>query len=482
MNKQKFFDILQEIHPPENLELIKSTVDFAQDIYNNDQRNNGQSVLDHCFYTALLLAEMHLSDVMIQAAILHELPKYKDDYEVLITKKFGTELAGLIHSAYQLGKVRYRGLDKYVENLRNMFMSTALDIRVILVRFADRIHNLMTLSGISEHKRARIAQESIEIYAQIAHRLGITHIQDALELLSFPYAYPEDVAWIDDLYHSDEFKHKELVLVNLISELDLHLKNADVKPIEVYGRKKQKYSLYKKLMRKDKDINKVFDVVAARVIVKDIAACYHVLGIIHQHWRPMPGRIKDYIANPKPNGYRSLHSTVFDDAGNIIEIQIRTPEMHEEAQYGIAAHWIYKTNNPNNQSIDQSWIKKLARWKRSAEKEQKYVENFKLDVFKNRIYVFTPKGDVIELPAGATPIDFAYHIHTDIGNSCKKAFINGKPVNLNAELRNGDMIEVITNPQKTKPDAQWLKFAITRTARTSIKSSLAHKKTKLLHK
>jgi len=360
--------------------------------------------------------------------------------------------------------------------LRKMFMAIAEDVRVVFIKFADRIHNLKTLYSLTPVKQQRIARESLEIYAPIANRLGMEEIKGELEDLSFPYVYPEEYKWVLDISkkrYEEQKRFTDRVIKIIQKEL---LENSSVKIVKLEGRAKRYYSLYQKILRKDMDINKVYDLVALRIIVEDIEDCYRVLGHIHQLWPPVPGRIKDYIAQPKPNGYQSLHTTVFGPDGRITEFQIRTQKMHEEAELGVAAHWLYKDKNiKENLKISQEklkWIQGLLDEKDNGKTPKHYLNSLKLDFFKNRIFVFTPKGDVIDLPEGATPIDFAYHIHSDIGNKCAGAKVNDKIATLQTPLKSGDVVEIIIDKNRKGPSENWLSIAQTHAARDKIKAAL----------
>lgn len=347
----------------------------------------------------------------------------------------------------------------------------AEDIRVMIIKFADRIHNLMTLEALEEKKRYRIALESLEIFAPIAHRLGMGEFKGLLEDLSFPYVYPKEfdrTKNIRDQLFTDGESYIERVLALLRAEL----KEAHIPFREVHGRKKQLYSFYQKLVKKEWQTDKIYDIVAFRIITSDIADCYAALGIIHKTWRPIKGRIKDYIAQPKPNGYKSLHTTVFGPEGRSIEFQIRTQEMHNEAEYGVAAHWHYDERGVKLPAKDIIWAKELAQIQKDVLTNLSDLEQLKVDFFNNRIFTFTPRGDVIDLPEDATPVDFAYSIHSDIGNTCTAARVNDLYVSLDTPLRSGDVVEIVVDKNRKGPSPDWLKSVKTHVARSHIKNSL----------
>lgn len=454
---------------------IRLAFDFANKAHKGQKRLNNDDYITHPLSTALILADMKLSDNIIIAGLLHDVPEDTEYTIKDIEDVFGKDVANLVAGITKLGKIKYRGIERYLENLRKMFLAMAADIRVVLIKCADRIHNLETLEYLPKEKQERIAKESLEIFAQIAQRLGIAHLQNQIEMKAFPFAYPREYKWVKSLISPNYQQTKQRQLAKIINRLPSILKNHNIEYVKVYGRTKELYSLYKKLLRKGRDINKVYDFIALRIIVKNIEDCYKLLGLIHQNWQPVVGRIKDYIAQPKPNGYQSLHTTIFDDEKNILEIQIRTEEMHETAEYGIAAHWLYKAERGQIDEADIAWLKELTKWQKNFAKDEKYLEQLKLDVFQSRIFVFTPKGDVVELPEDSTPIDFAYHVHTRIGDSCNKALVNTKLVPLSTKLKNGDMVEIITNPHKKIPKAEWLNFVKTRTARNRIRAKVRQK-------
>lgn len=468
-------DILRKNHPQADQDLLELAYDFADKAHENQMRLTGDPYIIHPLHTAITLAKMKLSPPIIAAALLHDVPedtaKTIDD----IRKEFGEDIASMVAGVTKLGAIKYRGMERYIENLRKMFIAMAQDIRVVFIKFADRLHNLKTLEILPAKKRYRIALETLEIYAPIANRLGMGEMRGELEDLSFKYVYPAEYEWTLSQV-KESYRRKKGLLEAAIKEANSFLKAAEISPLSIHGRRKHLYSLYKKLLSKDKDIEKVHDLIALRVIVKDIADCYAALGVVHQAWKPLKGRIKDYIAQPKPNGYRSLHTTVFLENGEIIEVQIRTREMHEEAEYGIVAHWRYdeagKTINIPKEAV---WMAELAKVQKEFDGKKAFLESLeslKIDVFHNRIFVFTPKGDVIDLPEDATPIDFAYNIHSDIGDQCAGAVVNEQIASLDTPLKSGDVVHIIVNKDRRGPSPDWLKFAKTRGARGKIKAEI----------
>ena len=464
---------LAKYHPKADTDLVRLAYDFAETAHRGQTRLSGEPYITHSLATAQNLADMRLPTALVVAGILHDVPE-DTKYTLLdIKKNFGDEVGHLVAGITKLGTLKYRGMDRYAENLRKMFLAMAEDIRVILIKFADRLHNLETLDSQPEHKRKRIALESLEIFAPIANRLGMGDIKGKIEDFSFKHLQPDEYAWTQGLI-AERLPKLEKHLERAKHEILNDLKNADIKVISAHGRLKHIFSLYKKILKYDKDINKVHDVVALRLIVPTIADCYAALGIIHARWKPLKGRIKDYIAQPKPNGYQSLHTSVFCD-DEIVEFQIRTPEMHEAAEFGIAAHWQYDEKDKQSTKVDRtvSWVQDLAALQREMQDQKtfmKSLQSLKVDVFQNRIFVFTPKGDVIELPEDGTPVDFAYSIHTDIGRTCVGARINDVLVSLDTALHSGDVVEIMTDKNRKAPSADWLKFVKTHGARVKIKS------------
>jgi len=453
-----------------DLELLELAYDFAKEAHKGQRRLSGKDYIEHPLQTADELAKIGMDQASIIAGLLHDVPEDTDHALSDIKKNFGSEVAMLVEGITKLGKVKYRGIERYVENLRKMFVAMASDIRTIIIKFADRLHNLRTLHALPKRKQERIAKETLEIYAPIAHRLGIGVFRTALEDISFKYAMPKEYAWVKDLMKNRN-KPLNKVLHQVEKKIHQDLKKHNIKVIDLHGRAKGLYSLYRKLLIHEKDINQIYDLVALRLIVPSIPDCYASLGIIHSRYKPLKGRIKDYIAQPKPNHYRSLHTTVFAESGEIIEIQVRDPKMHEEAEYGIAAHWHYNEagSNPDWKEEHLDWIKELACWHKHKEDNTDYLRSLKIEVFQNRIFVFTPNGDVINLPEGSTPVDFAYRIHTEVGNKAIGAKINNQIVPLDSVLKSGDMVEIMVDKNRKAPNYDWLKFVKTRSARAKIR-------------
>lgn len=461
--------IIKKNDPKADLDLVQLAYDFADLAHQEQKRLSGEPYMIHSLSTAITLAEMKLNLPIIMAGLLHDVPEDTAVSLAEIKKNFGPDVASMVEGITKLGKLKYRGLERYIENLRKMFVAIATDIRVIIIKFADRLHNLKTLEVQPEKKRLRIALESLEIYAPIANRLGMGEMKGQLEDLSFKYVNPQEYAWISQLV-TESYQQRKKWLDEIKDITKKELKSSHIQILSFHGRVKHLYSLYQKLLRYHRDINCIYDLVALRIIVKDLADCYATLGVIHKLWRPLPGRIKDYISQPKPNGYQSLHTTVFGSEGRVVEFQIRTQKMHEEAEYGIAAHWRYDEQGAAIPAKQIAWVKELASLQKDSLSRLRDLEHLKIDVFQNHIFVFTPKGDVIDLPEAASPIDFAYAIHTDLGNQCVGARINDQLSSIDTPLKSGDVIEILVDKNRQGPNIDWLKFAKTNTARNHIKT------------
>lgn len=469
---------VQMHHLKADADMIRLAYDFADAAHKGQKRASGEPYITHPLACAQTLAEMKMPPAIVIAGLLHDVPEDTAVTLKEIEKNFGADIASMVRGITKLGKIKYRGAERYIENLRKMFMAMADDLRVIFIKFADRLHNLETLESLHPEKRLRIALESLEIYAPIANRLGMFEMKGRLEDAAFKYVYPEEYGWTVSTT-KEKLAERERYIKKEARILESNLRKSGVKFINIYGRAKRLYSLYQKLQRHDRDISKIYDLIALRIIVREVADCYSVLGIVHSIWKPMRGRIKDYIAQPKPNGYQSLHTTVFTEDGKIIEVQIRTERMQEEAEYGIAAHWGYDEARSGRDEPKLKWIRELARLQKELNDKKQFLESLdslKIDIFQNRIFVFTPKGDVIDLPERATPVDFAYAIHSDIGDKCTGARINDALVALNTSLRSGDVVEIIIDKNRKSPSSDWVGFAKTHNARSKIKSTL--KKTK----
>jgi GTP pyrophosphokinase len=473
MTFQKILSTIRKFNPQKDLSLVEKAYRFAEKAHKGQKRKSGQDYIEHSLGTAQVLAEMNLDLPTIAAGLLHDVPEETSYSLQEVEREFGQEIGSLVHGITKLGKLKYRGLERYAENLRKMFVAMAKDIRIILIKFADRLDNLKTLGALPKEKQIRIARESLEIYAPIANRLGMGELKGQLEDLSFPYILPQEYQWLKRLATS-KYETRKIYIEKVKEKLQQELEKAGIKIIDIHGRLKHLYSLYQKLLKYDKDISRIHDLVALRVVVPEIKDCYAVLGVVHDLWRPLPDRFKDYIANPKPNGYQSLHTVVFCPGGEIVEIQIRTFRMHQEAEYGIASHWQYsEAGKPDSLPPARiRWLKEILEWQKEVKDNLRYLEKIKIDLFQDRIFVFTPKGDIINLPEGATPIDFAYHVHSDLGNHCVAALVNDKIAPLDRPLKNGDMVKILIDKNRKAPSRDWLDFVKTPSVRAKIRRFL----------
>jgi guanosine-3',5'-bis(diphosphate) 3'-pyrophosphohydrolase len=503
--------IIGELHNPSNQDkaLIQKAYDFAAKAHQEHKRYSGEPYMVHLASVGYKLASMGMGPRTIAAGLLHDsiedTPVTAED----IKQSFGDEVLFLVDGVTKLSSVRYRGTDRHNESLRKLFVATSQDIRVLIIKLVDRLHNMETLEHVPKEKQNRIARETLEIYVPVAHRLGMGKLRKELEDLAFPYVFPDQAKRVETCLHSRE-DDPQTVLEKERKVLQKRLAESGLTDFQTMYRVKGRYSLYHKLKRKEWDINAVYDLLAMRVIVASLEDCYRTLGIIHELWRPLPKRVKDYIAFPKPNGYQSIHTTVTTQNGVILELQIRTKKMHQEAEFGVASHVFYKqpesakeTNGtsskfsslipslfspfsrrspdkdlisesnptPHNQKIPR-WIAQIGQmYTQSDHSTDRFVEDAQSDFFSNRIFVFTPNGDVVDLPVGATPIDFAYAIHSEIGNHTSAVKVNQKMVQLDTELRNGDIVEVDTK-KNAHPSEKWLQFAKTSLARRRIRYAL----------
>ena len=469
---QEILDKIKKYAPNADVTPVIKAYELAKSAHAGVFRKSGEPYIIHPIAVANILADLELDMEVIAAGLLHDVVEdtpytYED-----ITELFGKDIADLVDGVTKLGKIKYQTKEEsQAENLRKMFLAMAKDIRVILIKLADRLHNMRTLKFMPEEKAKYKAKETLEIYGGIAHRIGISKIKWELEDLALKYIDPEGYRELSDKITMKRSQRQEYIdkIVHLLEE---KFKEVDIN-CEVSGRPKHFYSIYKKMKKKNKTFEEIYDLTAVRIIVDTVKDCYAVLGMVHTMWIPMPGRFKDYIAMPKPNLYQSLHTTVIGPDGEPVEIQIRTHEMHEIAENGIAAHWKYKEGITGNQDAKMEqklkWLRQMMEWEKDVQDPHEFLDALKDDVFNSQVYVFTPKGDVIELPAGSTPIDFAYRVHTNVGNKCTGAKINGKIVPINYKLQNGEIVEVITSSNSTGPSRDWLNIVQTPTARNRIR-------------
>jgi len=467
---QQIIDQVKKNDPQADTALIKLAYEFAESAHRGQKRKSGEPYIQHPMQTALTLAKIRAENDMIIAALLHDVPEDTGQDMKEIEKQFGKQVAGMVEGITKVSKIKYRGIERHTESLKKMFIAMAADVRVVLIRFADRMHNLETLDALPERKRQRIARETMEVYIPIASLLGIWFFKYTMEDLCFKYLYPEEYKKLEYRYQIEQKVENTQFIEKTKKIIVPKLKEEGI-TFEIQGRFKSLYSIFQKMQKKERKFSEIYDVFALRIIVENIADCYKTIGVIHSLWKPKPNRFKDYIAVPKPNGYQALHTTVFGPNGKITEFQVATRKMYDESLYGIAAHWYYK-NKKITLEKQPKWVRDIMDLMRQTVTSQEFVSTAKIDVFQDRIFTFTPKGDVIDLPDGSTPVDFAYAVHTDIGNQCVGVMINEKIAPLNTKLKSGDTVEIITEKNRLRPGKDWLKFVKTQRARNKIKASL----------
>lgn len=467
---------------------LKKVYSFALEKHKGQLRQTGEPFITHPLAVASILGGWGLDQASIEAALLHDLPEMSGVEIDEIQSSFGEEIGKLVEGVNRVGQVKLKGSQnlEFLENLRKMFVAMAQDIRVVLIRLADRLHNIQTLDAVPFSKQKRIALETLEIYAPLAERLGMGRLKGELEDLAFPYIYPDEYTWLQEIA-KPHFKYSEKNVSEMMNKLRLQLIKNGIKA-RVEGRPKRIYSLYKKMLRPEfnRDITKIYDLMAVRVITENTASCYSALGIIHQYWKPVPQHgISDFIAQPKPNGYQSIHTKIFDNKGNIVEIQIRSEAMHSQAEFGAAAHFAYsdaKSHGASDQQLKEgtafkvtekmSWVKQLAGWQDQVGSTGDSLEDYKLDALSSHIYVFSPNGDVYDLPENSTPIDFAFNVHSHLGYYIQTVKVNGKIVQLDHELKSGDVIEIKKSKTVKTPNKNWLRFVKTHKAKFEIRKAI----------
>jgi GTP pyrophosphokinase len=486
-------DVENLIRPSFNdseVQLVKSAFNFSQKAHRNQKRRSGEPYFNHCYQTALKLSEWHMDSATIAAGLLHDVIEDANIPLENLKEEFGEEVSFLVDGVTKISNVKYREENKenfrkkitktQAENIKKIILVLSQDLRVIFIKLADRLHNMKTLYALPPHKQKRIAFETSEIYAPLAYRIGMAEISGELDDLALPYIHPQEYKWLIENI-KERYEERQIYCEKIKAVIEQILKEKNIEPLKIDFRAKRYSSIYKKLFRLNMDLEQIYDLVALRIIVKTIEECYTVLGIIHQLWPPLPNKIKDYIAMPKPNGYRSLHTTVFCVDNKPTEFQIRTLEMHQQAENGIAAHWFYEQSKTTkhyikNQSVfadkkELAWVEQLRSWQKEFSDSEDFLQSLKIDFFSDRIFAITPKGEIVDLPAGATPVDFAYAIHTDLGNQCAGAKVNNKIVALNYQLQSGDLVEILVQKNK-KPSRSWLEFVKTAVAKKRIKAAI----------
>jgi len=499
-------DVIKLLESPseKDIALITKAYEFAKKAHEGHKRYSGEPYFNHLFRVAESLAEIGMGPNSISVGFLHDTIEDVEISPETIKKEFGEEILFLVDGVTKLGKLKYHWSQRHTESLRKLFVATSQDIRVVIIKLMDRRHNMMTLRYVPKKKQKRIALETLEIYAPIADRLGMGKIKQDLEDMAFPFVYPKEYSQVREIL-KEKSNENEKHLQKVLKTIKKALWKEGVRNFKTEERIKGLYSLYKKLERKNFDISKIYDVSALRIIVPTVSDCYKVLGIIHGMWIPIPGKIKDYIAFKKPNGYQSIHTTVFTGLTGTIEIQVRTEQMHQEAQFGIASHLSYKAKNDKEKNVGIDWIKQfipsfkfgtkesgrvikmvnkgqmnIPDWIKQVAEEntemsdterEEYIKEIKNDFFNHRIFTFTPDGEVIDLPIDSSPIDFAYAVHSDIGDHVYGAMVNGKMSSIETKLKNGDIVKILTK-EKSKPSRKWLVVAKTALAKRRIRNAI----------
>ncbi len=459
---------------PERLDpdVLERAYRYSERVHAGQKRQSGDDFVTHCVEVAKILADLQLDTVTVASGLIHDVIEDTDTTVEVLEKEFGREIAQIVDGVTKIGNLPLNSLEeRQVENYRKLLLSIAKDVRVILIKLADRLHNMRTLEHLPEEKRRRIAQETRDLYAPLAHRFGMAKIRWELEDLAFKHLETPEYRTLAKLV-AQRRGEREALIAKMRDPLEVELRRAGIAEVEVTGRPKHLWSIYKKMRQREKPYEDIYDLLAIRVLVDTVPECYHALGVIHEGWTPVQERIKDYIAQPKSNGYQSLHTTVFGPGRQLFEIQIRTRTMHRTAEFGIAAHWLYReSKRPDELDEALTWFRQVLEWQLDARNPQEFLESLKLDLYEDEIFVFTPTGDVEQLPKGATPIDFAFAVHTEVGLHCHGAKINGKIAPLSRQLKNSETVEILTSPL-AKPSRDWLAHVRTGRARHKIRQWL----------
>lgn len=473
--KAQFLEQILSINPKYDAELIGKAYDKGRALHEGQLRKSGEPYFIHPINVAIILAQLGMDDATLIGGLLHDVVEDTEYTRDELVADFGEEIALLVDGVTKLGSIKFESKEEVqAENFRKMFLAMSRDIRVLIIKLADRLHNMRTIEYMKPEKIEEKCRETLDIYAPLASRLGIATVKFEMEDIALKYLHPQEYQQLVDGINKKMAQREETIKA-VIDEIKESLDDMGLE-YEIYGRAKHYYSIYKKMKFQKKQLDEIFDLIAVRVIVNTVKECYAVLGIVHTMWKPIPGRFKDYIAMPKPNMYQSLHTTVISDNGEPFEIQIRTHEMHQIAEYGIAAHWKYKEGDTSGQSsaddIKLAWLRQSLEWQQDLNDPKDFLETMKMDLFATQVFVFTPRGDVIELPAGSTPLDFAFKIHSAIGCKCVGAKVNGKMVTIDHTLQNGDIVEIVTSANSSGPSVDWLKIAKSSNARNKIRSWL----------
>lgn len=474
-SREKFLDTLLNISSNYDVDFIGRALDKAFELHNGQMRKSGEPYIIHPMSVAIILAQLGMDEATIVGGLLHDVVEDTEYTREQLVKDFNEEVALLVDGVTKLGAIKFDNKEEaQAENLRKMFLAMSKDIRVLIIKLADRLHNMRTLKFMKPEKQKEKSQETLDIYAPLASRLGIYTIKFELEDIALKYLQPKDFEELSKEVSVKKDQREEFINQTM-EEIKDAMKDMNLK-YDITGRSKHIYSIYKKMRLQHKQLDEIFDLTAIRIIVETVRDCYAILGIVHTMWKPIPGRFKDYIAMPKANMYQSLHTTVLGDNGEPFEIQIRTYEMHRVAEYGIAAHWKYKegksSKDSNSEEMKLAWLRQTLEWQQEVNDPKEFLDTLKMDLFSTQVFVFTPKGEVIDLPSGSTPLDFAFKIHTDVGCHCVGAKVNGKMVTIDHALQNGDIVEIVTSSNSSGPSVDWLKIAKSSSARSKIRQWL----------